>query len=37
LADIYEPAEIERRFATEEDKEIISKDIPERLQLRYKG
>ena len=37
LQDIFEPEEIEEKFATEEDKKIKEADIPERLQLRYKN
>ena len=37
LVDIFEPDEIEEKFATEDDNMIKFADIPERLQLRYKN
>ncbi|KAI8366759.1 SH2 domain-containing protein [Radiomyces spectabilis] len=37
LADIFEPSELAERMLTEQDEEIRLRDVPERLQMRYKG
>jgi transcriptional accessory protein Tex/SPT6/NACalpha-BTF3-like transcription factor len=36
-AGIFEPEEIQEKYQTEEDRLIIEKDLPERLQLRFKN
>lgn len=36
LEDIFEPGDLEDRFLTKEDMEIVENDMPERLQLRRK-
>ena len=33
---LFDPAELQDKFATYDDEQIIAEDIPERLQLRYK-
>ncbi|KAI7905581.1 SH2 domain-containing protein [Cokeromyces recurvatus] len=37
LADIFEPSELAERMMTKKDEEIRSRDVPERLQMRYEG
>lgn len=34
---LFDPGEIEERYATVEDEKIIATDIPERLQLRFRN
>ena len=37
LRGYFNPEEIEERYQTEEDRQVVEKDEPERLQLRFRG
>lgn len=34
---LFDPAEMLDKFTTQTDEQIIAEDVPERLQIRYKG